>query len=557
MERRLLLWEALAGAAIVGWVIRAWDLGPDLAWGLPTRDLFDHLWLHQWLARSLAEGSSLLTPQVIAWPDGGVVLHPDPTGFALYALFAWAVPPVVAFNLSLWAQLWLGCLAAWLLATEVTGSTRAGWVGGLAFALSPYLLGQLVGGETETLAVAPLVLALWGLERARRRPGWRWGLAAGLLGSLAALASWYHGAFWALYACAWALRVRRPVPVGAAALGAIVAVAGPAWLYSRALQDPANLFQGPPLLDYLELYPATLGGMVTDPWGLLPFWPERAGQGLTRVSSLGAVPLLLALFAWVRDGRGSAWWAALGGLALVLSLGPVLAPWDVPLPGRILGELPVFGLMRIPHRWMVLVALALAVGVARAVQALDLGWRGLAGVTALLALDGALFSGAPLGARVDVAPPPVLALVPGTGPILELPPRFLDDDARGRYLAWQPSHGRPIPYSLLMTGLSPTLAAEPLVAAVAALDRLDPIAARPDDARQVGRQDLALAVAGAAPPGPRAGALAELGIEAVVLHGDLLHPDDREPVRDLLLSSLGLPSLEVDGATVWDLRGTP
>jgi len=576
-----------------------WVVGAHCGWGgavfgLPTRDLFDHLWLHRWASSSLAAGESLLRTDLIAWPEGGLLLHPDPLGGLVYGGLSRLMGAVPAYDGLLAVQLWLACLSAWALGRQVSGSALAGWFCGLSFGLSAFLLGQAAGGETETLAVWPLVLALFFLERTARSQRWRDALAAGALGALCAISCWYYGAFFALYLLAWgALRQRSRFFLGA--LGAfLLLVAAPAWLYHGMLHRPDNLFQGPDMATYLADHPTALAGMVADPAGWLGFFADMSqAAGHPRVNYLGSVLVLLAL-AGVWAGRGGrAWWIGVVVVALALSLGPRLHLGGQPLqlggrslpgPYALLCALPLLGLMRIPQRWTLLAALGLSLLAALGLRHLAgddqpaPGAKGpqlarlpifVAGASALLLADLLLFAHLPWGGQLlassqdparAVAAPAISAVLPGQGAVLDLPPRVLGDDARGRYLVWQQGHGRPVPYSLLMTGMSNALAAEPLVAAVAALDSLDPVGRRPQDAQQFRRGDFALAVVefqqGRSGERDLAGSerrLRKLGIDAVVLHSHLLAGQDAEAILGLLERQLGVPELVRDGASAWHL----
>ncbi len=564
--------------------------------GLPTRDLFDHLWLHDWLSGVALGGGDWLHTQAIAWPEGGRLLHPDLVGWGLFLPLSRLLGMVGGYDAMVVGQLWLCALAAWLLGARVSGSALAGWFSGLAFGASGLLIGQSLTGETETLAAWPLVLGVWALERTASRERWADAVLAGALGALTAVGSWYYGAFFAVYLLAWAaLRCRHRVAL--ASLGAFaLLVAGPAWVYRGMLGQPDNLFQGPSLATYVADHPATLAGMVGDPAGWFGFMPGvLAAAGHPRVQYLGTVVVLLALTGlWVRRRRW--WWLGVGLVGLLLSLGPVLhlagEPLRLagrPLPGPLaaLAWLPLVGLMRIPHRWLLLAVLSLSVLAAR-------GLRVLAGdelaspaarrsrprlpvlvglCSALLVVDLALFAdvtglgmagrGLPSVQDLD-QPPPIHRDLPGRGAVLDLPPRILGDDARGHYLVWQRHHGRPVPYSLLMTGLSPSLATEPLVAAVAAMDRRDPISLRPEDAAQFRREDLAhlaqerrFGDAGERGLADAASRLAGMGFDTVVLHADLLEPEDATLVGEMLERYLGPPAREHQGSRAWALGVTP
>jgi hypothetical protein len=145
------------------------------------------------------------------------------------------------------------------------------------------------------------------------------------------------------------------------------------------------------------------------------------------------------------------------------------------------------------------------------------------------------------------------------GPVLDLPARTLGDDARGRYLVWQRSHGQATPYALLMQAWSDPLAAEPLVIAMSALDSRDPIALRPAEARQFRQEAFAKEVsAWRAEPGHdrlvgAAERLREMGLSHVVLHLELLDPVAGTKARALLETQLGAPQVETSEALLWDL----
>ncbi len=590
-------WVALGALAYLALLLGLlWPAthGGSAALGMPTRDLFDHLWLHDWMGGALSTGDTLLSTRDISWPTGGRLMHPDPLGWLLHLVFVPFMGLVASYDVLLVLQLWLAALAAWLLGARVSGSAAAGWFAGLAFGLSPFLLGQALGGESETVAAWPLVLALWALERTAAQRRWQAGLLAGALGAIAALASWYYGAFFAVYAVAWVL-LRCRGRAGLAVLGGFgLLVLGPALVYAGMLGDADNLFQGPSLAIYLSEHPHTLAGMVGDPAGWLGFFPgvlERAGH--PRVQYLGTVLLSLALAGALRRSPGRGWWVAVAGGSLLLSLGPVLhfggqavslGGWALPGPLAALSWLPLVGLMRIPHRWTLLAVLALALLAARGLRALagddrlaGAGFPRLPVVVALASMlllfdlrafsdlpgAGGLLGPAPSVVGVD-GPPAIHGQLPGGGAVLDLPPRMMDRDARGRYLVWQRYHGRPVPYSLLMTGISEPLATEPLVAAVAALDSLDPIARQPDQAAQFRRRDLALRVhafqEGTAGEAELVGLRARLlgwDIDAVVLHGELMEPADAQRAAALITSLLGQPVATEGSSLAWAVEPRP
>ncbi len=516
-------------------------LGPDRflpgapAIGRPTRDLFDHLWLlDHWSLRAPA----------LRFPEGGRLVPPDPTGMLLATpLLRAGLDRALAWNLAVLAQLWFACLAGLALGRRM----GAGPVGAVAFGLSPYLLGQAVSGEGETLAAWPLAacaaLLLRGGSRAR--------VAAGLVAAVAGIASWYHGVFAGLllvvFALADLLNGRGPRRALLAPLAAALAIAPAAAVYAWVLQDPGEIFRGPTMADYLAVHRRALAGMVSDPAAWLA--PARAAGG--HVDRLGVAVVVLALL-----GSRARWWV-LTALALVLSLGPIVHVHGAPVlswaPYRLLVDLPALGLMRLPHRFTLLATLGLAAMAARGARRFP--WLG----AALVLADTLVFSPMPRAATPVTTAPEVAAWP--DGPVLDLPLRTLGrDDARGRALVDQAAHRQPVAVGLLMRPLADAVAREPLVIQATALDRWDALPDRPVEADQFGLGAFARAVAAARRRPLSAGELAGaaerlrgLGYRNAMLHLDRLGPEDRERIEAMLTDVLGPPARRSDRVVLWRL----
>lgn len=511
-------------AALVLMIVGPDTLSSGRAVGFDTRDLWDHLaLLDQWGVRTTEW----------TYPQGGTLVAPDLGGMVLAAPFLW-LGRGTAYTLATALQLLLACGAGWALGRRYGG----GLVAGAVYGLGPYLINQAFTGEAETLSAWPLPIVVLLLLEDKR-------VAAGVVAAVGAVLSWYHGAFigallvgWV----AWKRDVRALIPLGVFA----AAVAVPAGLYGLVLRDPDQLFRGPTLRTYLQTQPENLAWMAADPADWLSLRPPPSHH---HVNGFGWVSLGVgALGAWRSSERGL--WLGILGVGAVLSLGPILFVAGQPvfewMPGRLLAYLPAYGLMRLPHRWMVVAALGLAGLAAQAQVPRALGL--------LIGLETALFH-APLGTSTDISAPAVVEHI--EGPVLELPLRSLGHDARGRYLLWQRTHGHPTAASLLMQGWSAQVADEPLIIAVCALDRADPIAERPLQAAQFRQADLSQAVAAARRgDGPAVSGAADrlraMGFEQVVLYPDILLPFDRDPVVQVVQDELGEAQV-VDGALLWAL----
>lgn len=506
---------------------------PALGW--PTRDLYDHL--------ALLDAWATVTPGW-RWPEGGVLLPPDPQGMLIGVPFL-PGDRALAWNAGLVARLWLAAVGAWLLARRLGGS---GLVAGVAYGLSPFLLGQALTGEAETLSVWPFPVALWLLLDPR--PGAR--ALAGVLAAVGALSSWYYAVFLATLLAGHLVLVDRSRR-GLVAPGVFaVLVAGPAAAYQALLRDPREVFRGPDMGVYLAEHPGALIRMVSDPAA----WLGGGAPGVAHVDHLGVVIVPLAVAGALRwAGRWP--WLGLLAAALALALGPVLVVggelWSAWTPYRLLLELPLFDLMRLPHRWLALATLALAV-------LASFGARGAAWPASLLVVVDTAWFAVPQRPVTPVTPPSGY-LEAVRGPVVDLPPRTLGPlDLRGLYLVWQREHGHPVPYSLSMTAWGEAVSANALAVAVAAADSRDSLHAQAQAAQVFRQGPFAERVASARGiPTDRhtllEGAVSwrRQGFRQVVLHTWALEPADAAAALELLAGVLGPAASRGPGWVSWDL----
>ncbi|MEC7985392.1 MAG: hypothetical protein VX278_09525 [Myxococcota bacterium] len=513
----------------------------DLVIGRDTRDLYDHL--------ALLDCWSL-TIQDWAFPDGGVLFPPDLFSMLFASPFMF-LGRGVAFDIAIFVQLWLCCIAG----AHLGRCFGSGLVGGLALGFSPYFLGQVFSGETETLSVWPLVLMMASLIRAPRS------LWTGFWAALSAIGSWYYGAYAAIILVLYMAvegrwfrkdadyrQTMRPI------LFFLMLIVIPAIGYTSVLQDSAQMFRGPVMETYVETNPRALAVFSSDPY--VWFGGQRVDVG--HQDRLGMLVPLLFLWGVVRlykDKERRLWLLLLVlCFALCMSLGPILhwngqAVWSW-MPYRILMEIPPLGLMRLPHRWMIVVWIILVIFIARASRTLPRMWG------ALLMVELIYFS-SPRVPNVYIQAPAIQEHY--KGPVLEFPARMMSDDIRGKYLLWQKEHRQPIPYSLLMQGWNAQLDTDPLFVAVTANDRLDPISIRTVEAEQFRKGDFAMSVQDWQRT-PRwsdlrgsMSRLQTLGFRQVCLHRSFLHPVDALEIQRILEASLGTPFLETEEAVLWML----
>ena len=515
---------------------------PDSYIGSETRDLFDHIaLLDQWS----------WTTDTWNFPTGGRLIPPDLFSMLFAAPWlALGFERAMAYNIAMATHICLNAASGWYLG-RVTGGSPL--VNAVVLICAPYCIGQLNSGETETIGLWALTLCLALLHQQK------W-IACGVLAVLTAIGSWYYGAYAATIVTAystwtylrttdWSNRTPLLAPL---TMGCGIAV--PAWLYSSMLSNDKQMFRGPTMETYLSEQPRALAAFSSDP----TLWLSEVPPAATHIDGLGWSFVLLALtgvwssiskHTW-RDSWG---WLLLLCSALIMALGPQLhieqtVIWDW-MPYDLWMQLPFIDNMRLPHRWMAVATIALSIWIAKGAKNMPL----LASF--LLCMESAWFM--PAVEHTIIKTPAIVEQF--DGPVLQLPTRTMEWDARGRYLVMQRQHQHPIPYSLLMQGWSLPIAEEPLVIAITALDSEDPISSRTVEARQFRQEDFALEVTAWGgfpsdkPQHQTITRLKELGFSQICLHRDLIDPDDRTAMENLLLDTLGTPIITDTEAWLWKL----
>jgi len=286
-----------------------------------------------------------------------------PFGYAYWPLVA-AFGPVLAWNLFvLFGFVGAGGFAAlWL--RELGLPRGPALVGGLAFALAPYLQAQWSAGHLLAWTAMLLPLSLWAVERARKGSLWWLALAGAALVSVP-LSGQLHLAlgvipFFVLYAI-----VRLPW----AALLAVPALA--AGLLANALVVSHTTGARSRSFHQVEHYSAGLSGFVS-----------RDSKLLEQMVYLGWSLLALAVAGFVALLLRRRW-----GMATVLGLGalvPILFALGSHTPGyeTLWRHLPGLQHTRVPERIMPVACLALAALAAVAVSRVR--WPGTAALVVLL-----------------------------------------------------------------------------------------------------------------------------------------------------------------------------
>jgi hypothetical protein len=320
------------GTYAAGIILATWPLARAPATLWPRHhDPALWTWIMGSIARRLVTHPLALFDGSAYYPYGLTLAFSDP--LVLPALigfpgFVWG-DPVLTYNL-LVLLLWPlnGVVMAWA-ANELTGSWRAAWLAGAAFALCPYFTRYQV--EFPMLLAAPVPLALVGWIRWLETQRGRWLVVA--LGALAAqgLTTWYYTivlglglvtvtlAFTAMRWRGWRWRPLAGLTAGSAVVGAVLApVAWPYVVLNRELGFERSLDEV--MRRYADLFSfIDMSGHLVYPWSLTGGVPETSA--FVGFSILG---LAVASVAWVgRDRelpRGVSISARMLGVALLAAL---------------------------------------------------------------------------------------------------------------------------------------------------------------------------------------------------------------------------------------------
>ena len=325
------------------------------------------------------------------------------------------LPANFTFNLLLVAHLLLAALATHAFARRALElSPQGAALAGLAFALAPWVSGQLSAGHVNVvLALAWLPVALLGVQ---------WSLTTGrAVGALLAGAAWAAALlnhtqialFIAALTLAWsllALSSRGPSEGRKRRFGLLVLVPAVALLLSAVLLVP--LVEA---LPYLNRATLTLeeAGAFSLPWAsLLSTVVPTYGGEPEQLVYLGLPLILLAVVGLVLKRDRVSWCLViLAGLAALFALGT-----HAPLFPALLRWIPGLAWVRVPPRAWSVVAFCLALLAGRGLDSLshphpDAATRRRVTMTGLVALAAGLALGAGLLFLFRPPPPAAWSLI--------------------------------------------------------------------------------------------------------------------------------------------------
>ncbi|MFN7145820.1 MAG: hypothetical protein ACK4YP_18740, partial [Myxococcota bacterium] len=375
---------------------------------------------YHWVADRVARFDGLLHTDAVFAPIGDTLLARLGGGAPVFS-----APLLAALGWPLGANVYVALVCAAnvvagaLLARTVGAGRPASLLGGLAFGLSPYLLGEVAGGRLGQVPAWALAAGIACWIRVLRAPSRRDALLAATFVGIATFEYAWYGLLGGLAAACLAV---------AAVLADRTRLRDKAWTREVTIAGALALLASIPGAALVASgLPAAAEARVPQPlaieYSLPPLWPiSSAGGPVVPAAISGVLAALAAVAVWRSLGDRGAWvvraLVGVAGLGWVLSMGPRMLTAGGPVVDS---HFPFYWLYSTllpgflyPYQHALLVTLALAPLAA-------LGLTALAGRAQLvLAVVLALVIPAELLARGVDLRPPVSQLAPEPPWIAEL-----------------------------------------------------------------------------------------------------------------------------------------
>lgn len=342
-------------------------------------DRNQHLWDLWWIGESLGRAANPFHTDMLYHPYG-VDLYYHALGLShgligLLPLALFGLP--AAYNTVVLAAFALSGYGAFRLGMLLTERPLPSFLGGVVFAFTPYMLDALDKGQTEVLSAQwiPFYAESW--LRATRTGKLPPMLLAGIFLALAAYGSLYYAAYLLFFTLAHLLYTfiisyeRRTALSHVLKSGAIVGAVG----LTLALPLVLGLIgdYGNPRLEVLAGeshmlgHSADLSGLLAIPHGHPLLGSHNLADAQRDYVALGYAALSLSLAGVITSWRRKEirFWLLLALATLALALGPQLQVGGtltgIPMPFKLLEDLPGVGAIGKVSRFLVLTRLCMAV----------------------------------------------------------------------------------------------------------------------------------------------------------------------------------------------------
>jgi hypothetical protein len=494
------LWAAAAyaAAALVVTYPLAFHFNTHLAGAAGgASDTFEFVWSTWWWSHALFDlGQNPAHISIIQYPTGldFPLLPLMAQSFVLPLPITLLAGPVAGYNLIFLLSFVFSGLAGFALCAEVTGSRRAGFIGGLIWAFFPNKLGHAVTGHLFQLVIFAFPLAALAWWRLLRAPTYRRAVWAALALGLASTVHPIYVAYMVLPLLAVGLAgvlypPLRSISLRSAGFAPRSLLALRSDIRLRALFLALGFYAllllplvVPALLQTVRgglAYLAPESGTVELSLDALAFFLPAPHNPLIEQTPLAALAravvsrenetigyvgwgaLVLSVVGLWRHRRAAWFWLVLALLGTVLAIGPLLkfggelvrlsidgSQYPLPLPYAVLGRLPFFEWSRAPGRLSALIMLGVSVLAALGWAALQLRLasaraRALTAALSVFVLAEYLVV-FPFPLTPAAQPEPVTALAAETNGLAVLHLPLSDNEAKQRALFWQTRHEHPL-----------------------------------------------------------------------------------------------------------------
>ena len=410
-------WFIPAAVYVIAAIVLTWPLAAHLTSRLGAvegaGDPYLNLWILGWGMQTwLGDPAAVFDGRVfnanIFHPSAGTLTFSDHLllqSLVLSPLYAVTDNLTLCYNVLLIGSIALSGLAMHALARSVTGSDRAAYLAGLAWACWPYRTAHFLHLQLQSLYFLPLaLLALHRLAAARR---WRDSLAVGVLAALQAISSVYYGVMSAIAMTVGAIALgwttgqwrgrrywTRVITAGAVGALLVAPLIWPYWITQQREGFGRNLFEAVQNSATLQSYTQVPHeNLIYGANGIMlpraPAAGERDRRNNEHQMFPGFVLLALAIFGAVKGWRTDAWPAVttavvLAVTGLVLSLGPEGVS---TLYERTADVVFGFHAIRAPARFAVLAMLGLSLLAAIGLAKANAGPRLVMVIAALLMIE--------------------------------------------------------------------------------------------------------------------------------------------------------------------------
>src|SRR3989344_8676815 len=392
------------------------------------------LWDVWWLKQVWFNSASLFSTDQIFYPQTvSLVFHTlTLVNSAIIAGLSLLINTIMAFNLHFLLSLALTAWLMFIVVRDITRSNLGGWVAGVLFGFSPYIMRHAYG-HYNLITLWFIPLCVWLVLKLPKNRQWWIPITAGLVAGLASVNDIYNFIFLFVFIIVWAiwqLIATRSVAdrIRLLSRGLVMALVWIAvwsiWLIPAFKENSA--VGSPEVLSAqaIDFYSADLARYFV-PSQLHPWWGSLAAKipgpfagGVENTIFLSwSAPLIGLIFLISLICRRvklnfsvSPWfWVVLGAVFGILSFGPHLKGLD-HVTGISLPYLWLYswwegwGSWRVPARFSVMVMFCLAILIGMAISRLPQRRRWLGGAAGVLILIEFLPIPYPL---IDLSIPPV------------------------------------------------------------------------------------------------------------------------------------------------------